>query len=118
MRFIVDECTGPTVSIWLAEQGYDVYSVSLRSPGWKDVQILAKANEEKRIIITNDRDFGELIYKFHQVHKGVIFLRLGDETVANKIAVLQRLFNLYSSSITNEAYITVTEESVRIKRSL
>lgn len=117
MRFIVDECTGPSVSIWLAEQGHDVYSVSLRSPGWKDVQVLVKANEEKGIIVTNDRDFGELIYKFQQVYEGVIFMRVGDETITNKIAVLQRLFTLYASSINHESYITVTEESVRIKRS-
>ncbi len=116
MRFIVDECTGPSVSVWLTEQGHDVYSVSLNSPGWKDVQVLAKANEERRIIITNDRDFGELIYKFKQAHEGVIFLRLSDETVSNKIAVLQRLFGSYASSISHESYITVTEESVRINR--
>lgn len=118
MRFIVDECTGPTVSMWLAEQGHDVYSVSLHSPGWKDNQVLALANEEKRIIITNDRDFGELIYKFKHTHEGVVFMRLSDETINNKIAVLKRLFDSYASSINHESYITVTEESVRIKRSL
>lgn len=117
MRFIVDECTGPTVLNWLAEQGHDVCSVSLHSPGWMDTQVLDKANEEKRIIITNDRDFGELIFKFQRAHEGVIFLRLSDETIANKIAVLKRLFRLHTSVIDHKSYITVTEELVRVKRS-
>lgn len=106
------------MSAWLSsEQGHDVYSVSLSSPGWKDKQVLAKANEEQRIVITNDRDFGELIYKFQQTHQGIIFMRLSNETVANKIAVLQRLLATYASLINHETYITVTEDSVRIKHT-
>ncbi len=74
MRFVVDECTGPAVAVWLVEQGHDVYAVSLSSPGWKDTDVLAKAVAERRIVITNDRDFGELIFKNRLPHEGVIYL--------------------------------------------
>lgn len=63
MKFIVDECTSPSVARYLISLGFDVYSLSDTSPGWKDEQVLQKANEESRILITNDKDFGELIFR-------------------------------------------------------
>ncbi len=59
MRFIVDECTGPNVAKWLLEQQHDVYSVYDNEPGISDVAIIEKAFLDNRIIITNDKDFGE-----------------------------------------------------------
>lgn len=93
MKFLVDECTGQKVANWLSSLGYDLFSVPSQGQGMKDLQILEKANLENRIIITNDKDFGELIFKNSHIHKGVIFLRLNNETSANKISVLKNLFD-------------------------
>lgn len=79
MRFLVDECTGPTVAKWLTKLGHDVYSVYDESPGMSDEDILGKALAEGRILITNDKDFGEMIFRERREHKGVVFLRLEDE---------------------------------------
>ena len=43
MKFVVDECTGPSVAKWLTESGHDVYSVADESRGWTDEQVLQKA---------------------------------------------------------------------------
>ena len=55
-----------------------------------DDAIIQKGFTENWIIMTNDKDFGEKVYRERRPHKGVIFLRLDDERPANKIAVLQR----------------------------
>jgi predicted nuclease of predicted toxin-antitoxin system len=115
MRFLIDECTGPAVAKWLVEQGHDVYSVADSSPGWKDTQVLERAATDDRIIITNDRDFGELIFKNQLPHRGAVLLRLSDETSANKIAVLARLMQTHQVQIRPDAFITVTEQSVRVR---
>ncbi len=115
MRFVVDECTGSAVAVWLVEQEHDVYAVSLSSPGWKDTDVLAKAVAERRIVITNDRDFGELIFKNRLPHEGVIYLRLSDETSQNKIAVLRRLLAAENIIINHDTFFTVTEDSVRVR---
>jgi len=54
MRFLVDECTGPAVAEWLRKQEYEVFSI---------YTIIQKAFTENRILITNDKDFGERIYR-------------------------------------------------------
>ena len=63
MRFLVDECTGPVVARWLRQRGYEVFSVYEQARGITDDEIIAKANSEKWILITNDKDFGEQIFR-------------------------------------------------------
>ncbi|MEA3222434.1 MAG: DUF5615 family PIN-like protein [Thermodesulfobacteriota bacterium] len=56
-----------------------------------DEGILQKAVVDNYILITNDKDFGEMIFREGKRHKGVIFLRLEDERDVNKIEVLKQL---------------------------
>jgi predicted nuclease of predicted toxin-antitoxin system len=63
MRFLVDECTGPAVAAWLKQQGHDVHSVYDQSPGAADDDLLDLAFRDNWILFTNDRDFGELIFR-------------------------------------------------------
>lgn len=59
MRFLVDECTGPAVAKWLSQTGHDVFSVYDEKPGISDDEIIRLAFSQERILITNDKDFGE-----------------------------------------------------------
>lgn len=113
MRFLVDECTGPTVAKWLRENGHEVFSVYEERTGLKDEQLLSQAVDEGWILITNDKDFGEMIFRERRTHRGIIFLRLADERAANKIAVLRRLLENYAEKLENQ-FVTVTETKVRI----
>lgn len=90
-KFLVDECTGSTVAKWLKANNFEVYSVYDSAPGISDDQILNKAFQENWVIITNDRDFSELIFRDKRPHHGAIFLRLSNERSYNKIACLEKL---------------------------
>jgi len=94
MRFIVDECTGPSVAEWLRNQNHDVFSVYEDARGMTDAEIVLKAYKENWILITNDKDFGEQVYRDGQLHKGVILLRLKDEKTSSKIWVLSQLLQI------------------------
>ncbi len=112
MRFLVDECTGVRVARWLREQGYEVFSVYEEARGIADDVIIKKAFDENWILITNDKDFGEKVYREKLPHRGIIFMRLQDERSVNKINILQRLFSRYIKQIP-ERFIVVTETQVR-----
>lgn len=116
MRFIVDECTGPAVAQWLRAQQHEVFSVYDEARGMQDRAIIQKGFAEHWIVITNDKDFGEKVYREGQFHHGVIFLRLDDERPANKIAVLQRMLASYGDRVTDQ-FIVVTETQVRFASS-
>lgn len=112
MRFLVDECTGPGVARWLAEQGHDVYSVFNNAPGTPDEELVVKAFAENRIIITNDKDFGEQVFREKKPHKGIILLRLENERTHNKIRVLKEVLHNYPDKLTQQ-FVVVTERKIR-----
>jgi len=112
MRFVVDECTGPAVASWLRDQKHDVFSVYDEARGLDDDEVIRRALEEERILITNDKDFGEKVYRDRRLHRGVILLRLEDERSASKIKVLSRLLHAYSDRIPG-SFLVVTEQRVR-----
>ena len=113
MRFLVDECTGPAVAKWLRSLHHDVFSVYDEARGLDDESIIEKANRENYVLVTNDKDFGELVFHKRKAHKGVILLRLEDERSENKIAVLNRVLDSHSDKLVNN-FIIVTEKTMRI----
>ena len=116
MRFLVDECTGPKVAEWLRDQQHEVFSVYDEARGADDDTILQKAWDENWILITNDKDFGEKVYREHHPHHGIIFLRLTDDRSVNKITVLHRLIELYANKLSDQ-FLVVSETRVRIAKN-
>ena len=112
MRFLVDECTGSKVALWLRDENHEVFSVFDEARGMTDDEVLTKAFSENWILITNDKDFGEMVFRERREHHGVVFLRLDDERAANKIEVLRRLLENYSEKLPEE-FVVATETKVR-----
>lgn len=62
----------------LRDEGYGVASIAEDSPGITDAEVLVPADRERRVVITFDRDFGELLYRYQAQYKqfaGVMYLR-------------------------------------------
>ena len=78
-------------------------------------RVLAIAYQEGRIVITHDRDFGELVFVELQPHAGVIYLRLGPSPpLATVIARLDYVLTNHAHDL--DAFIVVTHDLVRIRR--
>lgn len=75
MNFLADEsCAGPVIRV-LREASHDVVAISEVAAGAPDDQVLERALNEKRVLITEDRDFGELVYARGRSSTGVILVR-------------------------------------------
>ncbi len=116
MRFLVDECTGPAVARWLRSEQHEVFSVFNEAHGMDDDQILEKAYTENWILITVDKDFGEMVYRQRRLHRGVIFMRLDNQRDSNKIAILRRLLENHIDRLADR-FVVVTETQVRFART-
>jgi predicted nuclease of predicted toxin-antitoxin system len=116
MKFLVDECTGPSVANWLKQKEHDVFSVYDQARGIDDNRIMEIVQTEERILITNDRGFGEKIFRERRQHHGVVFLRLANERSLNKIRVLSELLDQYSETI-KDRFVVVTDTQVRFGRA-
>lgn len=64
MRFLVDESTGAPVAAWLTSQGHDAVFAGAVLRGAPDEHLLAFSVETDRILITNDKDFGEWVIRW------------------------------------------------------
>jgi len=101
LKFLVDVGVGRKVERWLIENGYDASAVRDIDPKAKDVDILKIASSESRIVITMDKDFGELICYSGKTHASVLILRLADARADEKIEVLKNILRDYSDQIEN-----------------
>lgn len=77
--------------------------------------MLAIASREQRVLVTNDRDFGELIVRRGLAHAGVILLRLQSVSLASKQTALQAVLRDYTEQL--DQLLVVTEGGVRVRRS-
>ena len=86
LRFLVDVGVGTRVEEYLSEKRYDTKAVRLLDQSMPDQEIIRLAAVEKRIVITMDKDFGEIVYHSGMDHCGILLLkvrrcyRLGEAT--------------------------------------
>lgn len=64
-----------------------------------DTTILAWAVREQRILITQDHDFGALVYQSSQPHAGILLLRMGESRRAERVAVLRWILDNYATEL-------------------
>ncbi len=98
----------------LTEAGHDVVSAVERDPRAADEELLALAANEHRILITEDKDFGELVFVRGLTHPCII--RFGDMSVAGKVAAMQELIERHADAMRESALIVVTQNRVRVRR--
>ncbi len=93
--------------------GHDSVSVIECMKGASDIEIMKRAVEEKRVIITNDKYFGRLA-GFYEL-PGMILLRLKDESIENKVKVVSSVIGLYSKMVLGNI-VVVSEKKIRVQR--
>ena len=99
LRFLVDVNVGLAVAVSLRDSGHDVVfagDVDWRMP---DADMLSLAHDERRIILTMDTDFGELVYHSEQPQAGVLLLRMPGANREDKIRVVQEIVNRYGDQL-------------------
>jgi len=116
MRFLIDESVEYRIVAFLRNLGYNTLSVAESFPSLDDKTILSIAYKENRIVITNDKDFGELIYKLQLPHKGIILFRLFEENYQSKEDKLQLILKKFKSKLQN-TFTTISKNKIRFKKS-
>ena len=86
---------------YLEKQGYDAKAVRDIDPRMRDEDIIRVADSENRMVITMDKDFGELVYHSSMEHSGVLLLRLDDARGEEKLRIFKTILENYSDRIKN-----------------
>ena len=113
LKFLVDECLGLVIAHWLKEHDYDVIAAIKEMRGKKDIEILTRAFEENRVLITSDKDFGDIVFNQKMQHCGIIFLKLTINTSSSKIKAIENLLKNHYEEIFGN-FIVVTDQNIKI----
>jgi predicted nuclease of predicted toxin-antitoxin system len=90
MRFLADENISRHVIERLRREGHDVVSIAETRPGVSDDDVLSATGHDARILITEDRDFGEMVIRQRYEVRGVMLLELDRlTTMAEAEAVVE-----------------------------
>ena len=114
MRFLVDRCAGRRLADWLRQKGHDVLESRERGPDPGDRVLLQWAIEERRVLVTMDKDFGQIIFVGGASHCGLV--RLPDVPVGRRIALMEMVLTEYPDELAARSVITVRGDRVRISR--
>ncbi|MBI1832489.1 MAG: DUF5615 family PIN-like protein [Planctomycetes bacterium] len=114
MRFLADENVARDLVAWLRAGGHDVLYAAEAQAGASDLSWAIRAEQEQRIILTQDKDFGELVFRDGQTTHGIILLRLDELPVSAILARLQAVWAVVEANPSGR-FIVITETKVRVR---
>jgi predicted nuclease of predicted toxin-antitoxin system len=118
MKFLLDQDVYATTARFLLDIGRDVVLVAaIGLSRALDQEILRVAQEQKRILVTRDRDFGNLVF-VRELGAGVIYLRIMPSTQNVVHAELERMLSLHTEEELAQAFVVVEPGGHRIRRLL
>jgi predicted nuclease of predicted toxin-antitoxin system len=117
MKFLADMGISQRTIAWLQEQGHDALHVrDLNMQRAADADILAKAREEVRVLLTLDLDFGYLMAVSGDRLPSVVIFRLGNETSEFITARLEDALDCCRDDLREGAIVAVEEAAIRVRR--
>jgi len=114
LKFIADVNVEKTLVDFLKAQGFDIIWIPDYDCKLNDDELLKLANKENRVLITNDKDFGELVFLQKKLTTGIILIRIKGQDVKKKLRSLKKLISLYENKIDNH-FIVISDRRIRIR---
>jgi predicted nuclease of predicted toxin-antitoxin system len=117
MRFLADESCDFAVVRRLREEGFEVAAVAEITPRAEDSDVVDLAVREQRILLTEDKDFGQLLFAYGQSAPGVVFLRYPAQARKRIPEDVVRLVRQQGEKLAG-CFVTIQPSRTRISRIL
>lgn len=114
MKLLADESVDRPVVDRLRQEGHDVVYIAEVSPSVTDDEVLQQANNFGALLLTADKDFGELVFRQGRLHTGVALLRLAGLSPSVKALIVAQAFQEHAHELPG-AFSVVLPSSVRIR---
>jgi predicted nuclease of predicted toxin-antitoxin system len=115
MKIVADESVDKGIVLRLRKDGHDVSYVAEMSPGIMDEAVLVIASEDNILLVTADKDFGELIFRQGYVKRGVLLYRLAGLPAKDKADIVSQAIVEHGDDLP-QAFSVVTEKAIRIRK--
>ena len=115
MNLLADESVDQPIVDRLRQDGHNVVYVAELTPSVSDDDVLQQANFQRSLLVTGDKDFGELVYRQGRVHGGVVLLRLLGLSAGLKANIVAEAFGDRGAEMTG-AFTVISPGMLRIRR--
>ncbi len=115
MKFVADEGVDLQIVNLLRSKNHDVIYITEFAAGSLDDVILKLANEQNRILMTRDKDFGELVYKKKMLHSGIILNRLHELESDKKANIVLEVIENFQEQLIG-SFTVIQPNKIRIRR--
>lgn len=116
MKLVADESVDHRIIEGLRLAGHEIVSVAEELAGAEDQQVLALAEKHGTILLTADKDFGELVYRQQLTHRGVILLRQAGLSIEARVEAVAAVLSVHADEIA-AGFTVISPASARIRRS-
>jgi len=114
MIFFADESLDRQIIIRLRQDGHVVFDVTEMDPGISDDKVLSMAKDSKAILLTADRDFGDLVFHQGRLTEGIILIRLSGLPSTKKAEIVSTIISQHAKEF-QQAFSVITPGSIRIR---
>ena len=116
LRFLADENCDFAVVRALRADGHDVYAASENLQRSDDSELINQAHRERRILLTEDKDFGWLVHVSHAESSGVILIRFPGNARQSLADAIRQLARERAEALIG-AFVVVQPGHIRISQS-
>jgi len=114
MALVADESVDSGIVKELRQKGITVFSVAEECWGIKDSEVLKIAYEKDSLLITEDKDFGELAFRLKFQHKGIVLIRLSDMPRDKRLTLAVEIITQHFNNMKNN-FSVLSKNGLRIK---
>ena len=114
MNLLADESIDKPIVDRLRQDGHSVLYIADFAPSIDDDTVLQRANQNSALLITADKDFGELVFRQGRIHVGVVLVRLANLPSQAKARIVSTVFARHRNELLN-AFSVISPERVRIR---
>jgi predicted nuclease of predicted toxin-antitoxin system len=115
VKFLADEGVDRQIVDRLRQDGHFVWYVAEMEPGISDDAVLDLANREEALLLTADKDFGELVFRQGRLVPGVVLIRLAGLTPASKAEMVVSAINQHTAELL-QAFAVIAPGIIRIRQ--
>lgn len=112
MKFLADVNIEKNIVDELKRMGYDIAWVADLDRHLDDMSILRIAQNDHRILLTNDKDFGEIVFRQKLIPTGIVLFRIKGQDVKEKVKLLKKLLTAHSDKIVKH-FVVVAKGKIR-----
>ena len=117
MNLLADESVDGPIVARLREEGHHVSYVAEMSPSIADDAVMDHANRRRALLITGDKDFGELVFRLQRVTHGVILVRMAGLPPALKARLVKDAIADHGKEM-EHAFTVISPGLVRIRHEI